>query len=552
MKRRLAVILMADMVDYTAAMEADQAGTVGLIRELRERWLEPEAERRGGEVLKRMGDGWIITFVSITDAVETAQSVQTALSSHDKIRLRVAAHLGEIVEDEADLYGSGINITARLQSEAPPGGVMISEDLHRQLDTKLAEAFGDAGAFTLKNISRPVTGYQWRPEVTGRRRKEDLPVIGVEPVSVLPDNTDTRDAAADLREQLVHSLGRRTGIRVMVVDGAPPETEDGPTYRLRGRLRVRGDTARVALSIIVTETGRLSWSNSYEGPADDLLGLSDGAATQADIDIRLAINAGDNDRLAHLPDEALSVSELRARAAGTAYRMTLEDYRHSVLLIERALRLSPTDPMSLAMWAEFRLFELLAQFREIDEDVAARLATACDSAVQALPRSDYVYSTRAFIRTAVTRNFAGARRDLDRGEQINPGYIYFDFYRGWLELVSGAPGEALRVLKARWLERRQDTTWYMVSYLAAIGAILDHQYAEAVAILEDAIEARPACKAYHTLLAEAWSGAGDEAKAEAVRRATAGIPYLPDIVAPRVELPGAGAALIEKLTPTQG
>jgi hypothetical protein len=107
------------------------------------------------------------------------------------------------------------------------------------------------------------------------------------------------------------------------MDGTLPETEGVPTYRLRGRLRVRGDTARIALSMIVTETGQLSWSNTYEGSSEDLLALSDEAAMRADIDIRLAINAGDYDRLAHLPDDALSVSELRARAAGAAYQMTL-------------------------------------------------------------------------------------------------------------------------------------------------------------------------------------------------------------------------------------
>ena len=105
MKRRLAVIMMADMVDYSRLMEADQSGTIGLIGELRERWLEPEVERRGGEVLKRMGDGWIIAFNSTSDAVETAQVVQTTLAGHDRIKLRIAAHLGEIAEDGTDLGG---------------------------------------------------------------------------------------------------------------------------------------------------------------------------------------------------------------------------------------------------------------------------------------------------------------------------------------------------------------------------------------------------------------------------------------------------------------
>ncbi|MEM9105508.1 MAG: adenylate/guanylate cyclase domain-containing protein [Pseudomonadota bacterium] len=218
MKRRLAVILMADMVDYTSAMESDQVATVGLIRELREKWLEPEAETRGGEVLKRLGDGWIFAFASVTDAVETAQTVQSALVSHERIRLRIAAHLGEIVEDEADIYGTGINITARLQTEAPPGGLMISEDLHRQLDERLADGFGDAGTFELKNIAKPVTGFQWRPTKAQVTDDDDVPIIAVEQVKTSPETGETLEAGADLQEQLVHNLSRRTGVRILATD----------------------------------------------------------------------------------------------------------------------------------------------------------------------------------------------------------------------------------------------------------------------------------------------------------------------------------------------
>jgi len=133
-----------------------------------------------------MGDGWIIAFPSITEAVETVRAVQTALVGHPAIKLRIAAHLGEIVEDEADLYGTGINIVARLQTEAPPGGVMISGDLHRQLDARLAERFADAGSFELKNIAHPVTGYQWRPTARADVAVDDVPTIAVEPIAVSP------------------------------------------------------------------------------------------------------------------------------------------------------------------------------------------------------------------------------------------------------------------------------------------------------------------------------------------------------------------------------
>ena len=126
MKRRLAVILMADMVDYSAAMEIDQAGTIALIRELRQRWLEPEAAQRGGQVLKRMGDGWIIAFDSVTDAVETAQAVQIALVGHRNIRLRIAAHAERFEthgrQDQAD---EQVSAWARQGPRDEPAGLSL-------------------------------------------------------------------------------------------------------------------------------------------------------------------------------------------------------------------------------------------------------------------------------------------------------------------------------------------------------------------------------------------------------------------------------------------
>ena len=163
MEHRLTVIMFADMADYTRLMGEDQSGTIDLVHELKTKWLEPETSLRGGHVVKRMGDGWIIEFKAVSAAVDAAQVAQNNLASHPKIRLRIAIHIGEIADDGTDLFGSSINIASRLQTEAPPGGIMISEDLYRQLDDQIASEFGDAGSFSLKNIARPITGFQWRP-----------------------------------------------------------------------------------------------------------------------------------------------------------------------------------------------------------------------------------------------------------------------------------------------------------------------------------------------------------------------------------------------------
>ena len=547
MKRRLAVILMADMVDYSRLMEADQAGAIGLVRELRERWLEPEAEKRGGEVLKRMGDGWIIAFNSVTDAVETAQTVQTALSGHGQIQLRIASHLGEIADDGTDIYGSGINITARLQIEAPPGGVMISEDLHRQLDARLAQGFADAGAFTLKNIDRPVTGFQWRPAARNRAAANEVPVIGIEPLTAMPDTAEARDAAVDLQEQLVHNLSRRTGIRVLAMDG---EVETTPTYVLRGRLRSRGDTAKATLSLILRATGQVTWSRVFEGRADDLLSLSDLAAERADNDLRVEINAFDGERLTELPDEALSASELRTRAAHLFYSTTVEGYERALGLLDRALRLAPGNAMSLAMWAHARARLTAARFETLDPADLAQIAARADEAVQAAPRSDFAFKVRAEVRLDLLGDVDGARRAIARVKQINPGYTLLHLVEAGTELATGAYDRAVEVMERGLARSEQDPFRPGWSYATSVACLLAGRLEDALRHIEDAIELRPGCPVYWLLLAEIRARAGAPSDAAEARARAAGLPDGPDILAPWLPLPAAEQGLMADLAPT--
>ena len=163
MPRRLAAIMMADLAGYSSLMEEDAPAAIARVRHMRESALEPVATDAGGIVEKRMGDGWLITFSSAMMAVSAAQKIQSGLIDTDGLKLRLAVHLGEIVEEDGEIYGSGINISARLQAQAPPGGLIVSAECHRQLDPDLAETFLDVGSYELKNVKTPVECLQWRP-----------------------------------------------------------------------------------------------------------------------------------------------------------------------------------------------------------------------------------------------------------------------------------------------------------------------------------------------------------------------------------------------------
>lgn len=536
MRRRLAVILMADMVDYTSAMESDQADTIGLIRELRQKWLEPEAVKRGGEVLKRLGDGWIFAFHSVTDAVETGQSVQSALAFHERIQLRIAVHLGEIVEDEADMYGAGINIAARLQTEAPPGGVMISEDLRRQLDDRLSEGFSDAGTFQLKNVAFPVTGFQWRPAKQQTRRVDAVPVIAVEEVKSVPDTRETRDAGADLQDQLVHTLSRRTGVRVLASDDS---AESGATYSLRCRLRTRGTAARITSSLVRRGDRQVTWSRVFEGDAQDLLEVMDRAAEQLSDALRLQINAFDGERLADLPDSQLSASELRTRAALLIYRTTIVDYLRAVDLLERALRLDPLNPSGLAMWSEAQLCVLEAHYRNADADLLKRITESSFRAVQLSPRSDYPWYVRALIRARLKGDIEGARKDVERLTQLNPGYALGMEARGYIELIAGNWEAACNSLTDAAVRSEDDPYLPYRLYPLALARMMAGQADLALSAITEATELRPTCR--HFWLVKAWilrESGNDREAVEAIQSAEI-VSGKPDVLAPNLRLPKA-------------
>lgn len=534
-KRTLAAIVAADMVGYSRLMDTDQQRAIAQVRSLRERWLEPKTADRGGKVLKRMGDGWLIAFDSASDAVEAAMSVQQGLSTQSEIKIRVAAHVGELIDDGTDYYGPGLNIASRLQVEAPPGGVMISDGLYRQLDPSLGRVFAEAGTFALKNIARPVATFLWRPEHRRAAVPDELPTIALDRVATDPGAVELAQAAEGLGEELMHRLSRRTGIRVRAPGGAAAEG-GAPTYRLRGSLRPRGAGLRLTLTLLKCADGEVVWSDAFDGGAGEAAALCDRAAERADNDLRLAINAFDGDRLAALPDDELSASELRTRAAQCIYRCTPDALRRALSLIERAIDLDPDNGMGLAMWSEVSLLLVLAGFDAADGPVLRRIADLADRAVTAAPRSDYVFYVRALVRARLLRDVEGARRDIRRMEQINPGYALRFEAEGFAEFVAGHGAASAAAFRRCNELTARDPYLPTRIYACALALLMAGDPGGAIRTIEEAIEVHRECRAYWQVLADARAAAGDHAAALEARQMAERLPDRPNLLAQRPAL----------------
>ena len=546
MERRLAAILAADVIGYSRIMGEDEAVAIGVIRDLKEKYLEPTILEYGGEVLKRMGDGWIIAFSSISAAVQCAMGTQSKLVGDPVIRLRIGAHIGEIVFDENDFHGASVNLAQRLETEAPPGGLMISQDLYRQLSGELAKEFTDAGSFKLKNIALPVNGFQWRPQHHGSAGASTIPSIAVESFDFAPNELDARAAAADLRDQLILRLSRRTGVRVLDESTGRAEESD---YLLRGRLRLTQVRGRFNLTLILREEGRPVWAQTYQGDTSDIFQFCDDLIERADSDLRLQINAFDAERISHLPDEELSVSELRSRAANSFYKLTIESRNHALQLLNQALRLNPDDPMALAMRGEAILTLTLALYEELSDQQLESLGADLDKAVESAPRSDYVFWARGLFRTYAQLDLAGALKDVERTLALSPAYAPGHQLLGFVHLAGGQYDEAVKnFCKAISLSESDP---YLPShyYMQAIGLLCASKPERAADTIEQAIQLRPNQWAFHRLQAICYQKArNDEAAKKAESRAS-GLPKEPSVLAHRPPLPPEQADLLDLLSP---
>ncbi len=546
MQRRLSAILAADMVDYTRMMAENEAKTLGLIRELRDVYLEPAVIKAGGEIMKRMGDGWIIAFPTVHQLVKCTIGFQQSLAGHADIKLRTAAHIGEIVEDESDFYGAGVNLTQRLQTEAPPGGFLVSVDLLRQLPGEFSELFDDAGSFRLKGIPFPVDAYLWRPRERAKDVSGELPSISVEEFEYAPENSETRSIVSDLRHQLLGSLSRRTGVRV--VDGQGGETVNC-LYRLQGRLRMAQSKGRLNLSLLMGDSGVVAWSRQYEADAQDPFRFSDDLFERANADLRIQINAFDGSRLAALSDDELSVSELRTRAAQLVHDGTVSSHERARILLERAIVLSPEDAMSLAMHVEVVLFLRAAKHQELEPAELELLGRNIDRAVEYTPRSDYIRFVRALFSLWGSVDPEEAKKDIDRCLTINRNYPWGLMVLGLYHAGNGDFDEAIIALEQAIELSDSDPLLPLILYVASLVLYCAGKDRLSLEKIEHAIDLHPGQWAFFIVKSLNQQNLGEGEMARRSLDKARSLDEEPLILAPAIRLPESHSGLMEKLAP---
>jgi TolB-like protein len=513
---------------------------------LRADHISPVIADHGGEIIKQMGDGWIATFPGVSAPVDCAMELLNRLATPESLRLRIGCHIGEVIHDEEDFYGAGVNIAQRAQTEAPPGGLMVSEDLFRQLPATRGGLLKEAGTFHLKNIAQPVRLYSWRPNRGQAVSTTGATSIAVAPIEYAPATDEARAISGDLRDQLVIRMSRRVG--VLVFDGEAKQN-DQTTYILRSRLRVAGGRGRLSLSLILRSDQRPVWSQSYDGDTNDIFAFCDDVLEKAEGDLRLQTNAFDGDRLSLLPVSDLSVSELRARAANQFYKVTMEGWQGGRDLMEQAIRLSPHDGVSLCMRAEADIMLHAARYHSVPPDLRDRMARDLDIAVEQVPRSDYVFWARGMFRVTVDRDTTGAQADLRRSRDINPAYSETHELEGHILSLQGDFDGAARAYARSVARGGADPLRPARMFMRAVALFCAGRYDEAVVDAADAADIRPTERGLQVLHALCLEHAGDTEKAARVRMIADRLPTDPTFAARKPVLPDAFEWVSDAIAP---
>jgi adenylate cyclase len=435
-QRKLAAVLVADVVGYSALMGEDEDGTLAALRGLRQELFAPSVSRHRGEVIKRMGDGWLVAFDSAVDAVGCATEVQDGLSDNEKIKLCIGLHVGDIVHEDEDIFGDGVNIAARLQEVAAPGAVVISDVARRSVDGKLAAEFVDLGLQRLKNIAEPIAAYG-RGMAAGQGLPVQLSLPDKPSIVVLPFENRSGDEEQEyfsegISEDLATALSRFDWLFVIArnsafsfkgnkVDVGQVGRELGVRYVLEGSVRRAGDRVRINAQLIEAAGERQVWSERYDRRMDDVFELQDEIVASIAATVGPEITNAEIDRSRGKRPETLDAWDCYLQALAAYNKMTEEGVMLALGHLEEAIRIEPDFAGAFALRAlcqvQIGVYGWIRPVRQAF--VEAR--QAADQAIRLAPTLPESNQALAFVLMA-TGAAEEAVTAAQRAIELNPNY----------------------------------------------------------------------------------------------------------------------------------
>src|SRR5262245_9159635 len=532
--RRLAAILAGDVAGYSRLMGADEEGTLSRLNAHRREFLEPKVAEHRGRIVKRTGDGVLIEFASAVDAARFAIEIQHGMIERNapvpqdkRIELRIGIHVGDVMIEDGDIFGDGVNIAARLEGIAQPGGICISDDAYRQVRGKLDANFQDAGEQELKNIARPVRVYQ----LPGSGATEapalalpDKPSIAVLPFENLSGDSDQEYFADGMVEDIITGLSRIKWLFVIarnstfaykgrLVDVKQIGRELGVRYVLEGSVRKAADRVRITGQLIDASTGAHVWAERYDRRMEDIFALQDEITLSVVGAIEPSLRDAEIERVKRKRPDNLDAYDLVLRAIPHVYVAMPEEAAKAVPLLEKALALDPSyaGAHGLLAWCYEILF-VRSGLKEQNRIAAIRHARA---AITHGRDDATALALGAFVTGMVEHDRVTAIEAFERALSLSPSSAFTLFLGSG---VLAYAGEAERAID--WAERAlrispNDRLAYVPQHIMALAHFLRGRYEEAANRARRAVQANPLFSVSHCVLAAALAKLGRRADAKA-------------------------------------
>jgi len=529
--RRLAAILAADVAGYSRLMEADEEGTLAALRAIRRELGDPKIAERRGRIVKTTGDGLLVEFASVVDAARYAVELQRAMVARNadipaakRIEFRIGIHQGDIVFEDGDIFGDGVNIAARLETLAEPGGICVSARVQEDAAGKLDLTFRDMGEQRLKNIVRPVRAYAIEVAAVPQRGLAATSTprlsIVVLPLTNLNNDPEQQYFADAITEDLTTDLSRIPGMLVISRNTAftyrdnPTHTKQigrelGVRYVLEGSVRRSGNQVRVNAQLIEAETDAHVWAERLTGDVGDLFALQDEITSRIAIALDQALVRAEAARPTSTPDALDCV--FRGRAA-LAKPYTRDSYAEAIGWFERAVALDPRS-VEAQLWLVRALTSRVLNGMSSTE--AADIARAEDflgKAFAILPDTASAHYAKGQVLRA-QRRLAEAVLEYETAIALDRNSAESFANLGRWKLFTGSFAEAIPMVEQAIRLSPRDArlgVWYL---LIGTTHLLQSRTDEAIAWLEKARTANPAHPGVRRTLAAAYGLKGETERA---------------------------------------